>query len=387
MPTTERNDPLQRLLEANIEPGPDERPPLTETLARIEAANRSGHARRVGVATTSVRDRRWRPRRTVVLAGLSVLVVVAGSTAIVSGPSESGRSSPLGVLQAAAASAKADAPSTRFSGYVAETVERSNVADPTATRSSTGEDGGGNVTRTWKIVRRVSDSEFEGQLVSLWPAPSAAAKRRTREMEQANAKRPQPVTDAVTTSRREGDQIRSTSTWRRPYGTLFSGALRPGERPAPVPSDPEQARRAVASWATGTPPADGDAGEAELLEDAYGKGDGTQLALGYALSVLTAPRVAPEVRAAVYEALAEVPNVRIDPHATDRLGRSAAAILTETVRGPTTTRTELLIDPDAARVLAERYVSTVRPGANEDRPPNEPPFSEGSAETTYRYQD
>jgi hypothetical protein len=202
----------------------------------------------------------------------------------------------------------------------------------------------------WRRIEDVPGEARTWLLVSLWPAPSAAAKRRIREAEQADAKRPQPVTDAVTTSRREGDQIRWTSTWRRPYGTLFSGALRPGERPAPVPSDPEQARRAVASWATGTPPADGDAGEAELLEHAYGK-------------------------------------VRIDPHATDRLGRSAAAILTETVRGPTTTRTELLIDPDAARVLAERYVSTVRPGANEDRPPNEPPFSEGSAETTYRYQD
>jgi hypothetical protein len=370
MPTTENIDPVDELLAANIEPGPDQAPPLAQTLERIEATGgrRSARTRRVR-----------RPRRTIVLAGVSAAAAVAASLAVVSGSSEQGGSAPLGVLQAAAATAKANPPSARFAGYVAETtveIEGSSEVEP-------------STTRTWTIVRPVSDTEFEGQLVSLAPVPSPELKKRMREVEEANAKRgtPRPWTGGTVTTRREGDQVRHTVSWRRPYGTLFWGALAPGERPAPVPTDPQQARRAVNSWATGEPPAGEYSGLADLLRDSVGNGDRTQLALSYARMVLTAPRVAPDVRAAVYEALAEVPGVKIEPHATDRLGRPAAAIITETAHGPSLTRSELLIDPAAARVLAERHVFTVRPGANAHRPANEPPYSEGSQETTYRYQD
>jgi hypothetical protein len=370
MPTTENTDPLEELLAANIEPGPDQAPPLAQTLERIEATGSRRSAR-------TRRDRR--PRRTIVLAGASAAVVAAASLAVVSGSPERSGSAPLGVLQAAAATAKANPPSARFAGYVAETTletKGSSEIEPSTTRS-------------WTIVRPVSDTEFEGQFVSLAPAPSPELEKRMREVEEANAKNGtrRPWTDGTLTTKREGDQVRYTISWRRPYGTLFWGALAPGERPASVPTDPQQARRAVASWATGKPPAGEHPGLADLLRESVGNGDRTQLALSYARMVLTAPRVAPDVRAAVYEALADVPGVKIEPHATDGLGRPAAAIVTETAHGPSRTRSELLIDPTAARVLAERHVSTVRPGANAHRPPNEPPYSEGSQETTYRYQD
>ena len=196
------------------------------------------------------------------------------------------------------------------------------------------------------------------------------------------------MTDGTVTTKREGDQVRTTTSWRRPYGTLFSGALAPGEQPAPVPTDPQQAR--TCGGLVGNRHAAGGRGpqaSADLLEDSVGNGDRTQLALSYARMVLTAPRVAPDVRAAVYEALADVPGVQIDPHASDGLGRPAAAIITETAHGPSLTRAELLIDPASARVLAERVVFTVRAGANEHRAPGEPPYGEGTQETTYRYQD
>ena len=283
------------------------------------------------------------------------------------------------MLQAAAATAKANPPAARFAGYTAET---------TVTIKGTSEIEG-STERSWTIIRPVSDTEFEGQFVTVRPAPSPEERRMAEEVAKSNAKRGTPAfsTDGTTTTEREGEQVRQTISWRRPYGTLFWGALGAGEQPAPVPTDPQQARRAVASWATGKPPAGGPAALADLLQDSVGNGDHTQLALSYARMVLTAPRVAPDVRAAVYEALADVPGVRIDPHATDGLGRPAAAIITETTHGPSITRAELLIDPAAARVLAERVVFTVEPGANAHRSPGEGPYGEGSQETTYRYQD
>ena len=305
--------------------------------------------------------------------------MVAASLAVVSGSSEKGGSAPLGVLQAAAATAKANPPAARFAGYDAET---------TVTIKETSEIKG-STERSWTRIRPVSDTEFEGQFETLRPAPSPEAQRLAKEAAESNAKRGTPalLTDGTTTTTREGDQVRHTITWRRPYGTLFWGALAAGEQPAPVPTDPQQARRAVASWATGNPPAGEHAGLAELLQDSVGNGDHTQLALSYARLVLTAPRVAPDVRAAVYEALADVPGVEIDRHATDGLGRPAAAIITETAHGPSLTRAELLIDPATARVLAERVVFTVKPGANADRSPGEGPYGEGTQETTYRYHD
>ncbi len=357
MTVTENRDPLDELLAANIEPGPDQPPPFAHTLRRIEAAGTR---------------RRRRPFRTLALAGVGAVALVAASLAIVSGSSEQGGSAPLGVLQAAAATAKANPPAARFSGFVAETTV--TIKGTAEIKAST--------ERSWKVVRPVSDTEFEGQLVTLRPAPSPEERRLAEEAAESNRKNgTTPIsTDGTTTTEREGDQVRQTITWRRPYGTLFSGALAPGEQPAPVPTDPVQARRAVASWATGTPPAGGNAGLANLLQESVGNGDRTQLALSYARMVLTAPRVAPDVRAAVYEALAGLPGVRVERRATD-----AAAIITETTHGPSITRAELLIDPSTARVLAERVVFTVEPGANANRSPNEGPYAEGSQETTYRY--
>ena len=355
MATMEKSDPLDELLAANIEPGPDQAPPLSETLRRIEVR----------------RGRRRRHHGRLVLAGASVFAAVAASLVVAS---QQGGSSSLGVLQAAAATAKADPPAARFTGFEAETTVKIDASSEIEA----------SIEHSWKIVRPLSDTEFEGQLVSLSPAPSPALEKRLREANQGGGG--VVVTDGTVTTERVGDQVRRTSSWRRPYGTLFSGALAPGEKPARVPTDPQKAREAVASWATGQAPAGEEPSLGNLLRESVGNDDHTQLALSYARMVLTAPRVAPDVRAAVYEALAKVPGVRIEPHATDSLGRPAAALITQTEHGPSSTRAELLIDPSTAQVLADRAVFTVRPGANAHRPPNTGPYSEGSQETTYTYR-
>jgi hypothetical protein len=132
-------------------------------------------------------------------------------------------------------------------------------------------------------------------------------------------------------------------------------------------------------------PADIEKGYAELLEDAAPFALGR--ALNYAEDVLTAPRVSPDVRAAVYRALSRVGGITVDNHATDPAGRSAAALSAQIDNGLTHTRVELLFDPDSARVLAERVVVTVDAGANNHRPKGEPPYGEGTQVTTYRYDE
>jgi hypothetical protein len=91
------------------------------------------------------------------------------------------------------------------------------------------------------------------------------------------------------------------------------------------------------------------------------------------------------VRSAVYRALSRVAAVRVDPSAQDRLGRPAAALIAEDTDGNSRTRSELLIDTETSRILAERHVFTPEPGANENRGKHDPPFLTGSEETTYRY--
>ena len=83
--------------------------------------------------------------------------------------------------------------------------------------------------------------------------------------------------------------------------------------------------------------------------------------------MLTAPRVSPDVRSAVYTALSRVAAVKIDPTAKDGLGRPGAALIAEDTDGKSRTRSELLIDPQTSRILAERHVFTPEPGVNENR--------------------
>lgn len=354
-------DVLDRLRAANIAPE-DEAPPFAHTRRRIAAPRRR---RAPGVRT----------RRVGMLGMAAAAAAIAVTVLAASGPSQRS-SAPLGVLQAAAATAQANPEAARFSGFVAETT--ANLGATSETKAS--------VERTWKVVRPLSDTEFEGRLELLHPKPTPEQERMMRKLAKMN-KGKVIHTDGVHTSRPEGDQIREIYTWNRPYGTLFSGALGPGEKPSPVPTDPAVAAQVVAAYGTGTAPADLDPAAAHLVDDAVGKGGSTAKALTYAEMVLTAPRVNPDVRAAVYQAIAKLPGVRIEPHATDPLGRPAAAVISEIRYPPSTTRSEMLIDPDSARVLAHRYVSKLDPGANDHRAKGEPPYSESSEVTTYRYDE
>lgn len=359
---TETPDLLDRLRAANIVPDDDPAPPWEQTRQQLGSAPAGN-----GAAA-------WRPRRVLLVGGAVAAMAVTASFAVHPGSSQRDGMSPVGVLEAAAATAATNPPSARFSGYTAETrVEiRATSESP------------GTVQTTWKVVRPLSSTEFEGRIELLRPVPKARAQRPPG---------PQPTVldDGVERfSRREGDQIRDVMRWKQPYGTMFQGVpafFGPGstERPVQVPTDPEEAAAAVAAWAAGRVPEGAHPRLADLIREA-GRSPIAE-ALIYAQDVLTAPRVSPDVRAAVYGALNRLADVRVDPDATDALGRPAAALIAEDHDGPAHTRSELLIDPQTSRVLGERHVFSVDPGANARRPAGEPPYGEGSQETTYRYSD
>jgi hypothetical protein len=338
-------DLLERLQTANI--APEEDPPAWEDTRR---------------RLTPPRRRR---RRMLVLAGAVGAAAVAATFAVDSG--DAPRRAPLGVLEAAAATA---ATNPVFSGYTAET--RLDIRIP---------DGPGTHDTSWTIVRPVSDTEYEARQESLRPVP--------KEPLPPGGTPPVPELEGVDrTSRLEGDQIRDIERWRQPYGTMYQlipAFFGPGSTHGPVlvPTDPDAVAAAVAAWAAGRVPAGAHPEEVLLLEDA-GRSPIAR-ALIYAGNVLTAPRVSSQVRSAVFRALSRVPGMRVDPDARDGLGRPAAALMAEDSDGQSRTRSELLIDRETSRILAERHVFTPEPGVNENRGKDEPPVGEGSQETTYRY--
>ncbi|MDA0168849.1 hypothetical protein OJ998_07105 [Solirubrobacter taibaiensis] len=344
-------DLLDRLNAVNPAPDEDTAPPWEDTRRRLAPAPR----------TT------WRPRRVLVLGGTVAALAVAATFIVDSG--ETPRQAPLGVLEAAAATA---ATSERFSGYTAET--RVDIQAP-GTR--------GTDETSWTIVRPVSSTEYEARQESLRPVPE-----KPIELPPGAAI---PELEGVERfERREGDQIRDITRWRQPYGTMYQGIpafFPPGskEPPVPVPTDPDVAAATVAAWAADRVPEGLHPEMASLIQEA-GRSPIARTLI-YAGNVLTAPRVEPDVRAAVYRALSRVAAVKIDPTAKDAFGRPGAALTAEDTDGKSRTRSELLIDPKTSRILAERHVFTPEPGVNENRGKNEPPYGEGSQETTYRYTD
>ena len=232
-------------------------------------------------------------------------------------------------------------------------------------------------------MRPVSSTEYEARQESLRPVP-----KKPIELPPGAAI---PTLEGVERfERREGDQIRDITRWRQPYGTMYQGIpafFPPGSKePAvPVPTDPDVAAAAVAAWAADRVPEGLHPEMASLIQEA-GRSPIARTLI-YAGNVLTAPRVDPDVRSAVYRALSRVAAVKVDPTAKDRFGRPGAALVAEDTDGKSRTRSELLIDPATSRILAERHVFTPEPGVNENRGKNEPPYGEGSQETTYRYTD
>jgi hypothetical protein len=338
------NDLLDRLQAADI--APDETPPAWEDTRRRLAP----------------RPPLWRRPRALALGAAVAAAAVAVTFVADSG--DAPHRPPLGVIEAAAATAATDA---RFSGYTAET--RMDIRTP---------DGPGTQDRSWTIVRPVSDTEYEARIEYLRP-PAVG------DVSGGGA----PESDGVERlERREGEQIRDIMRWRQPYGTMFQ--LIPAffgrgstEGPVLVPTDPDAVAAAVAAWAADRVPAGAHPEQVFRIEDA-GRSP-IQRALLYAGNVLTAPRVSSAVRAAVFRALSRVDGVRVNPQAKDRLGRPAAALMAEDTDGRSRTRSELLIDTGTSRILAERHVFSPEPGVNENRGQDDPPVGEGWQETTYRY--
>ena len=136
---TETPDLLDRLQAVNPAVGDDPAPAWEDTRRRLAPAPR----------TT------WRPRRALVLGAAVAAVAVTATFIVDSG--DAPRQAPLGVLEAAAATAVTDA---RFSGYTAET--HVDIRTP---------DGPGTDDTSWTIVRPVSSTEYEARMESLRPVP------------------------------------------------------------------------------------------------------------------------------------------------------------------------------------------------------------------------
>ena len=128
---TETPDLLDRLQAVNPAAGDDPAPAWEDTRRRLAPAPR----------TT------WRPRRVLVLGGAVAAMAVTATFIVDSG--DAPRQAPLGVLEAAAATAATNA---RFSGYTAET--RVDIRAP---------DGPGTDETSWTIVRPVSSTEYEAR--------------------------------------------------------------------------------------------------------------------------------------------------------------------------------------------------------------------------------
>ncbi|MFT3863057.1 MAG: hypothetical protein QM729_02210 [Solirubrobacterales bacterium] len=77
------------------------------------------------------------------------------------------------------------------------------------------------------------------------------------------------------------------------------------------------------------------------------------------LNVLQEGFPTPQLQAAIFDALAELPGITVEPEATDGLGRHGDAILTKVGNG---VRSEYLFSPETGELLAQRAV-LVEPGA------------------------
>ena len=212
---TETPDLLDRLQAVNPAAGDDPAPAWEDTRRRLAPAPR----------TT------WRPRRVLVLGGAVAAMAVAATFIVDSG--ETPRRAPLGVLEAAAATAATDA---RFSGYTAETHVDIRTPDGPGTDDSELDD------RAPGLQHRVRGAQGVAAAVPEKPIelPPGAAIPTLEGVERFE--------------RREGDQIRDITRWRQPYGTMYQGIpafFPPGSKePAvTVPTDPAEAAAAVAAWA------------------------------------------------------------------------------------------------------------------------------------------
>jgi hypothetical protein len=75
-------------------------------------------------------------------------------------------------------------------------------------------------------------------------------------------------------------------------------------------------------------------------------------AMHLAADVLRVPAVAPDARRAMIDALAACPGLRVDPAATDPLGRSGTGIIVQGDASGIETTTELIVDPQSGEPLS-----------------------------------
>lgn len=111
-----------------------------------------------------------------------------------------------------------------------------------------------------------------------------------------------------------------------------------------APTDPKQLRLAIRT------------GQASGISKPWGTPVGMDMAIESLTSILSQPNAGPELRAAAFNALAELPGFELDHDASDLLGRHGYAIsYDQEING---NREEVIIDPDTSALLGERSILT-----------------------------
>ena len=286
---TETPDLLERLQAVNPAAGDDPAPAWEDTRRRLAPAPR----------TT------WRPRRVLVLGGAVAAMAVAATFIVDSG--ETPRRAPLG-------SSRRPPPRPRRTR--ASPGTRPRRASPSTLRAPAGPTrrAGRSCARSPTPSTRRARSPCgpcRRSRSSCRPGPPSSRARR-RGAVRAARRRPDPRHHALAPAVR--DDVPG-----------HSGLLPPGQQGAARagPDRPGRGRRHRRRRAAHRVPAGLHPEMASLIQEA-GRSPIARTLI-YAGNVLTAPRVSPDVRSAVYTALSRVAAVKVDPTAKDAFGRPGGA--------------------------------------------------------------
>lgn len=308
------------------------------------------------VAPAPARRRAFPRRRLLALAGAGATAIVAGVLVLSSGPNAEPAVAEVLHQTAAVAASGEGAPTLQagpgqyyftkrkeleFKGWYPGSYEvpggrASRPGGFSALVSSESEwwispEGGGRTRQTIGTPRFLSSAEQSRWEEAGSPLPSAYEPARQAELQRLSSG----------SGERFLEMRRGVLDVERPRP---NGATNP-ELVYPdlsgLPTDPEKLRLVIQNH------------EAPGVSDEPGKPLGTQETIEDLGGLLSHPNASPALRAAAFNALAELPRVELDQNATDLVGRMGYAISYSQGHG---LRIELIFDPKTSVFLGERVV-------------------------------
>jgi hypothetical protein len=138
--------------------------------------------------------------------------------------------------------------------------------------------------------------------------------------------------------------------FKRSLGVLEVEAARPQSSPenfpdlSMTPTDPRELRLAIRT------------GQAPGVSEPWGSPVGVDVMIQSLTGILSRPNASPALRAAAFNALAQLPGFELDRDATDLVGRRGYAISYDQTNNGN--REEVIIDPATSALLGERTILT-----------------------------